>query len=244
MSLQKQATVFLAVLVGAVLVRDAAGAVIQTQGSDARGRAQAAQLLETHEKQFAIGLLNQETGERGFELTGQRQYLQPYQLGTSQATAAKQFLDAASTDVSTRAKLNVMEGAAGDWQAFASTRVAAVTASGASGNPNTGQQGKRLFDAFRTAESDVSSSLDGTVKQDLAAAGNLATAGNVASLVGTAAILALIAFLAGVVFRSTLHPMRQLVSAANALAAGEPRTIPTITRSDEIGQLAMSLSAW
>jgi signal transduction histidine kinase/CheY-like chemotaxis protein/CHASE3 domain sensor protein len=243
-SLQKQATVFLAVLVGAVLVRNAAGALIQSQGNDAQGRAQAAQLLETHEKQFAIGLLNQETGERGFELTGQGLYLQPYQLGTSQVTAARQFLDAASTDLATRAKLNTMEAAAGDWQAFAGTRLAAVAASGPSSNPNIDQEGKRLFDAFRTAESDLGSSLDGTVKQDLAAAGKWAIGGNVASLVGTAAILALIAFLAGVVFRSTLHPVRQLVSAANALAAGEPVTIPSITRSDEIGQLAKSLSAW
>ena len=58
MTLQRQATVFLAVLVGAVLVRNAAGAIIQSQGNDAQGRAQAAQLLQVHEKQFAIGLLN------------------------------------------------------------------------------------------------------------------------------------------------------------------------------------------
>ena len=41
-----------------------------------------------------------------------------------------------------------------------------------------------------------------------------------------------------------LHPVRQLISAANALAAGEPVTIPSVTRSDEIGQLAKSLLAW
>jgi len=243
-SLQKQATVFLAVLVGAVLVRNAAVAIIQSQGNDAQARAQSAQLLETHEKQFAIGLLNQETGERGFELTGDSQYLQPYQLGTSQTTEARHFLDTASTDLPTRAKLVVMESAASKWQAFATTRLVAVASTGPSASPDTDQNGKRLFDAFRTAESDLSSSLDVTVGQDLAAAGNLSLTGNAASLVGTISILALIAFLAGVVFRSTLHPVRQLVSAANALAAGEPVTIPSTTRSDEIGQLARSLSAW
>jgi signal transduction histidine kinase/CheY-like chemotaxis protein/CHASE3 domain sensor protein len=243
-SLQKQATVFLAVLVGAVLVMNAGGGVIQSRGNDAQARAQAAQLLETHEKQFAIGLLNEETGERGFELTGQSQYLQPYQLGISQAQAARQFLDSSSTDPSTRAKLNAMEAAAGDWQAFARARLAVVTASGPSSNPTTDLQGKGLFDAFRTAESDLSTSLDATVKQDLAQAGSLAAAGIAASLVGTAAILALLAFLAVVVFRSTLHPVRQLVAAANALAAGELVTIPSINRSDEIGQLAQSLLAW
>jgi signal transduction histidine kinase/DNA-binding response OmpR family regulator/CHASE3 domain sensor protein len=244
MSLQKQATVFLAVLVSAVLVRNAAGAIIQSQGNDAHARAQSAQLLETHEKQFAIGLLNQETGERGFELTGQSQYLEPYQLGTLQTTAARRFLDTASTDGQTRAKLIAMESAASKWQAFATTRLVAVASGGPSGSPGTDQNGKLLFDAFRTAESDLSSSLDVTVSQDLAAAGNLAIAGNAASLVGTIAILALIALLAGIVFRSTLHPVRRLVSAANALASGEPATIPSTTRSDEIGQLARSLSAW
>jgi signal transduction histidine kinase/CheY-like chemotaxis protein/CHASE3 domain sensor protein len=243
-SLQKQATIFLAVLVGAVLVRNAAGALIQFQGGQAQGRAQAAQLLQTHEKQFAIGLLNQETGERGFELTGQTQYLEPYQLGVSQVTEARPFLDSASTDSSTLAKLTAMEAAAGNWQAFAYGRVSVIGSSGPSPSPTVDEEGKRLFDAFRAAESDLSTSLDGTVKRDLAAAADLAVAGNVASLVGTIAILSLIAFLAGIVFRSTLHPVRQLVSAASELAAGEPVTIPSLARSDEIGQLAKALSAW
>ena len=244
MSLQKQATIFLAVLVGAVMLRNAAGAVIQYQGGDAQGRAQAAQQLESYEKQFAIGLLNQETGERGFELTGDTQYLRPYQLGIAQVVAARPFLDSASTDSPTRAKLTAMEAAAGNWQAFAYGRLSAIGSTGPSATATTDQEGKRLFDAFRTAESDLSISLDGTVKRALAAARDLAVAGNVASIVGTIAILALIGFLAAIVFRSMLHPVRQLVSAANALAAGGPVTIPSITRSDEIGQLAKSLSAW
>jgi signal transduction histidine kinase/DNA-binding response OmpR family regulator/CHASE3 domain sensor protein len=243
-SLQRQATLFLAVLVGAVLVLNAGGGIIQSRGNDAEARAQAAQLLETNEKQFAIGLLNQETGERGFELTGQSQYLQPYELGIIQAKAARQFLDSAPTDTSTRAKLIVMEGAAQDWQAFASMRLAVVGISGPTTNAATDLEGKRLFDAFRSSESDLSTALDGSVKQNLALAQSLSAGGLVASLVGTVAILALLAFLAGVVFRSTLHPVRQLVSAAKALAAGEPVTIPSIARSDEIGQLAKSLAAW
>lgn len=243
-SLQKQATVFLAVLIGAVVVRNAAGAIIQSQGNDAQARAQAAQLLETHEKQFAIGLLNQETGERGFELTGLSLYLQPYELGTAQVAAARQFLDSASTDTATRARVTTMETAAGQWQAFAGARLASVAASGPNASPSTDQQGKGLFDAFRTAEADLSNSLDRTVNQDLASAANLSAAGNIASVVGTVSILALIAFLGWVVFQSTLHPLRQLVSAANGLAAGGPVTIPSLTRSDEIGQLAKSLSAW
>ena len=244
MSLRRQATVFLVVLVGAVLAKNVAEAIIQSQGNGAQARAQAAQLLETNEKQFAIGLLNQETGERGFELTGQLEYLQPYDLGTAQVGAAKHFLDSPSIDPPARAKLTAMEAAAGKWETFAGARLAAVASSGPSTNPTSDQQGKALFDAFRTSEADVSIYLDGVVGQDLAAAGNLAVAGNVASVVATISILALITFLAIVVFRSTLHPVRQLVSAANALAAGEPVTIPSLNRSDEIGQLAKSLSAW
>jgi signal transduction histidine kinase/CheY-like chemotaxis protein len=244
LSLQKQATVFLAVLVGALLIGSGAVAIIQRQSNDAQGRAQAAQLFETYEKQFAIGLLNQETGERGYELTGQSQYLEPYQLGTLQTTTARQFLDAAPAGSPTRSKLTAMEAAAGKWQAFATNRLVAVAGSGPSNSPSSDQNGKVLFDAFRLAESNLSSSLDQTVKQDLAVAGELDLAGNIGSIVETVSILALLAFLAGVVFRSTLHPVRELVSAANALAGGEPVTIPSTRRSDEIGQLAKSLSAW
>ncbi|HZK72670.1 MAG TPA: CHASE3 domain-containing protein, partial [Clostridia bacterium] len=244
MSLQRQATVFLAVLVGALVVMNAGGGLIQSRANDAQARAQTAQLLETYEKQFAIGLLNQETGERGYELTGENQYLQPFSLGISQLVQARRFLDAASTDASTRARLIAMESAASDWQVFADQRLAAVAANGPSTDPIIDQEGKLLFDAFRTAELNVSSSLEASIKQNLALAQGLATGGLVASLVGTVAILALLAFLAGIVLRSTLHPMRQLVSAANALAEGAPVTIPSTTRSDEIGQLARSLSAW
>ena len=57
-SVQKQATIYLAVLVTAVLVRNIGGGIIQGQANDAQTGAQAAQLLQTNEKQFAIGLLN------------------------------------------------------------------------------------------------------------------------------------------------------------------------------------------
>lgn len=244
MSLRKQATVFLAVLFGAVLILTVGGGFIQSRGNEAQANAQAAQLLQTNEKQFAIGLLNQETGERGFELTGQSQYLEPYQLGISQARTAQQFFDSASPDASTRAKLKALEAAAGDWQSFANGRLATIGSTGPNPTPATDQQGKQLFDAFRATELDLSASLDGTVKQDLALAASLAAGSMAFSLVGAVAILGLLAVLAGILFRSTLHPMRQLVSAANALAAGEPVTIPSIKRSDEIGQLAKSLSAW
>ena len=243
-SLQRQAALALAILACALIAKNVAGAVIQSGADDAQARAQAAQLLETHEKQFAIGLLNQETGERGYELTGLSQYLQPYQLGSLQVTAARQFLDVARTDSSTRAKVVAMEAAARAWQTFADNRLAAVARSGPAGNPTTDQQGKDLFDTFRTAESNLSTSLEATVKQDLASAESLAASGTAASAVGTLALLALMGFLALVVFRSTLHPIRRLVAAANGLAAGEQVVIPSLSRSDEIGQLAKSLSAW
>jgi len=244
MSVQRRATIFLLVLVSAVLVTRVGGLVIQSRANDAQAGAQAAQLLQTYEKQFTIGLLNQETGERGFELTGESQYLQPYQLGTEQVAAARQFLDSAPTDPLTRTKLIDMERAASAWLTFANTRLAAVAASGPRPNSDTDTEGKRLFDTFRLSESDLSRSLDGTVKRQLTAAQDLSTVGVVASIVGTAAVLLLIAVLAGIVFRSMLHPVRQLISAANALAAGEPVAIPSISRSDEIGQLGRSLLAW
>src|SRR4029077_10137195 len=184
-SLQRQAAVALAILACALLAKNATGALIQSRADDAVARAQAAQQMETHEKQFAIGLLNQETGERGFELTGQSAYLQPYELGLSQANAARQFLNTASADSSTRAKLVAMENAAGYWQAFADSRLATVEASGPAGDPASDLVGKALFDAFRSTESDLSSSLEAAVKQDLASAQSLAAGGSAASVVGT-----------------------------------------------------------
>ena len=244
MSLQRQAALLLAVLVGALLVSNVTRSIIQFQRAAAGARAQTAQLLQTQEKEFVIGMVNQETGLRGYERTGQSQYLEPYNLGISEVKLAAAGLDSTATSPSTRAKVAAMETAAGDWQAHAASALATVAASGPSSDSSALSEGKRLFDVFRNAEADLDRSVEGEVKIDLALAANLARATVIASLVGTVTVLVVIIFLAVIVFRSTLRPLRRLVSAANALAAGEPAAIPSLNRSDEIGQLANSLSAW
>ena len=244
MSLQRRAAILLAVLVGALLLSNIIRATIQFQRDAAGAQAQSAQLLETEEKEFVVGMINQETGLRGYEQTGQSQYLEPYQLGISEVKVAGANLDSTATSRSTRAKVAAMETAAGKWQAHAGSRVVAVASSGPSSDPSALAEGKRLFDAFRMAESDLGTSLEGEVMNDLTLATNLARATAIASLVGTVTVLVVIIFLAVIVFRSTLRPVQKLVLAANALALGDAVTIPSLSRSDEIGQLANSLSAW
>ncbi|MDQ6900475.1 MAG: methyl-accepting chemotaxis protein [Candidatus Dormibacteraeota bacterium] len=59
--------------------------------------------------------------------------------------------------------------------------------------------------------------------------------------IGTAVLLMVLAFFQ---FQLTLRPVVRLVKVANKLAVGEPATIRSTRRMDELGQLTSALAAW
>ncbi|MHB8509110.1 MAG: response regulator [Candidatus Dormibacteria bacterium] len=243
-SLKSQTVALLVVLLatalgggGLVLYEERAARAANTQ-IEAQLRAQLdSQLLIT-------GMLNQETGLRGYRLTAESTFLQPYELGRQEVAQAQRRL-AADVAGPSRGPVSRTERAAEAWQKWAESQVGTSQSVGPP-HPDAAETliGKGLFDAFRSASADQ----DRQVVKDLAAARAAASQASahvvrlVVILVGFA--LVMLALMSAVFFRSTLGPMRGLFEAARALAAGEVVNIPHLHRLDEVGELAHSLSAW
>ena len=111
---------------------------------------------------LATAYLNQETGVRGFALTGSTVYLQPYVDGVAQETTANEALDSTlQNEPELRLSLDRLRVAAAAWQLqFAEPAIAQVKARGAS-SVTAGRlaQGKALFDVVRAREADYNAAI-------------------------------------------------------------------------------------
>jgi signal transduction histidine kinase len=100
-----------------------------------------------------LSLVNQETGIRGYGLSGQRAFLQPYTMGQADEKAAVTELDTLLTgDPAAQADLRVVLARAATWQ----TDIARPIAASAAGSPillatARADLGKEQFDSIRAA---------------------------------------------------------------------------------------------
>ncbi|MET7768787.1 ATP-binding protein [Nocardia sp. NPDC005366] len=105
--------------------------------------------VETYRLQNA--LINQETGVRGYTITADPQFLQPYSVGQQeQDHAAERIRTLLSDRPALLADLDAVEKAADDWRAGYATAVTAP-ASSTPGAATSSSRGKELFDALRAA---------------------------------------------------------------------------------------------
>jgi signal transduction histidine kinase len=97
--------------------------------------------------------VNQETGQRGYLLTGDRGFLQPYQTGRADAAALQRQLSSlVADDAAQRALLDRVVAAAQRWQTEAAEPEIAARSKGPIDNAQVetfAVRGKQLFDAFR-----------------------------------------------------------------------------------------------
>ncbi|MFI5607866.1 ATP-binding protein [Amycolatopsis sp. NPDC051903] len=174
------------------------------------------QLLQANA--LSQALLNQETGIRGFLLTGQRDFLQPYVDGREQQDAAVDELRRLGAVPGTPAgdDLAAVLRAAGTWQAA----VAVPTAPGAS-RPGTGaaDTGKTLFDRVRGTLDTLSAHL--TVARD-DSRGDLNSAATQLSV-----LLAVIAGLVVVLFVLLFLWLRRTITNPITRLAAEVRAVST-----------------
>jgi signal transduction histidine kinase/DNA-binding response OmpR family regulator/CHASE3 domain sensor protein len=193
---------------------------------------------------FLTGMLNEETGVRGFVNTAQQQFLEPYILGRAQVAQAESSLGA-ELGHELRAQLQQVDDAAAAWQSWADARVAAVNSRGTPLiDESQSAVGKGLFDTFRSTEQVLESQV-ATDFASVQAQARTQSSSVVAASVATAVlVIAVLMFLGLIVYRSTLRPLSALFGAASALAAGERADIPSLRSDNEVGQLARALAAW
>jgi len=232
------ALVVMAVVTGVVLAI-ALGAALDSMSRDVEH----ADNLAADASQLRAALLDQETGLRGYQLTGDDAFLQPYRTGlrNEQGALDALILDARSDAVRTAAREagRASETWRGSWvhpqlAMIASGDLEAVREAAATGD------GRQLFDQVRGALGRV----------DLAVAD--VRAGAIASLADTELLLDVVIALAVAIYIIGLgfggywivtrvsRPLDTLVQGAEALERGEPVHI-TARRDDEIGKLAETI---
>ena len=246
-SLRTQGTVLLGALiivgVGFMAAFFGIGSAIGTQ----QKASLSARVTEIDALRLETGMVHQESGFRGYKLTGRQDFLQPYLLGRTEVATASAALDREETRPAGKRQLRDLEASVASWEAWAQGQVAIVDANGPAVDVAASEQGKDLFDSLQSQSSAYQAGLAA------AAAGADARARS-QSIVFLAVLLACV--LAGITalaifatrfFRATLSPLVRLVDVAAQLAAGgkgKAVEIPGTQRRDEVGRLARSLAAW
>ncbi|WP_249012302.1 ATP-binding protein [Conexibacter sp. DBS9H8] len=166
-------------------------------------------------------MVNQETGIRGFELTGNRQFLQPYQLGVTEAATEERILARAHV-TGTAAAFTTALASIHAWE---SATVAPALRTGPAGlghhRIDTTLVDKARFDAIRASLGELSTRIGVAVIRVKGALARSAAATEVAfSVIGVALILSLLA--AGLLLRRfATRPLADLAGAAREVAEGQ-----------------------
>jgi signal transduction histidine kinase len=182
-------------------------------------------------------LINEETGVRGYVLTGRQDFLQPYQTGRQQEAAAVQALrslqagDLASAD----AAMDAVQQAADRWRAeYAVTALARAEAGDI-------DRGKTLFDQVRGALSAQQAQLATARDNGRAALSTAADNLVVVGVVVAVALLALILLLALLAHYGVVRPVSKLVTEVRLVADGQFQREVSGSGPREIANLASDI---
>ena len=194
-------------------------------------------------------LINIETGERGFALTGKDSSLEPLASGQRSFTEHLQKIRALTADNPTQLdRLKALEGAQQQWLATAIDPVIALRrAAAVDGNIDAvvaaeqAGKGKTAMDAMRILLADISkteSMLLGQRGQEAAALQSRTTW----VLLGGGVIAALLAcMLAILLTRNITRPLVEAVELAQRVAQGDLSSDIVVRSQDETGQLMAAL---
>jgi len=174
--------------------------------------------------QLLIGFLNQETGVRGYALSGQTVFLQPYTLGHAQERSSAAALRAATSrlhDPRLLADVQAVLAAGKAWRTTYVTPTLARVHAGAIVSPRSTDSGKQAFDRIRAQVEHLQADLAGeraaAERQLHSAAGALT-----ATFVSVGALLVIIGALTLLGLRVTVTgPVARLARQTRRVARGD-----------------------
>ncbi|HEV3232884.1 MAG TPA: ATP-binding protein [Candidatus Dormibacteraeota bacterium] len=241
LSLRSQSALLLAAVLVVVSVIFAALGRLGQATADLSSSAVLIQAFDNANHDFDEGMLVQETGVRGYALTADKAYLQPYHDGRTLTAGALKTLDA-SVRPGAGALLTAEVAAARAWQGWAASRIAYVAADGAGGTA-ADVEGKRLFDAYRNGESALDrSDLNASRSTSATLADRLRQQQSVRGI-GWLVVVLVLVFLSALIFRSILRPLERQARFVTALGEDGTAAVPGLGRHDEVGRLATALAA-
>jgi signal transduction histidine kinase len=190
-------------------------------------------------------LVNQETGIRGYGLTGQRDFLQPYTQGlTDEKTAVAALRGDVAGDRDAEQQLTDVLDAAGDWQQLIATPVAAsAPAAAIAVASQDADVGKAAFDRVRAAAATEQQHLQA---ERTAAAGELQSASSESDVVFGAiglTVLVLMALAFEGLRRGVTAPLGRLAAGAARVSGGEFGTPISTVGPADLRELADGIEA-
>jgi len=176
-----------------------------------------------HGSQLYVALLNQETGLRGFLLSGQQSFLQPYSLGVSQQKAQVRALEPLTADMPpAQADLKLALDRITRWRTtYATPAIKAVTASGKPMPAGNISAGKADFDGIRAPLTSFQTYLS---SERRGAVVDLRDTARLLDLTGIVSVIALILVVTalGIGIRSAaIRPLTRLAGDARQVAGGD-----------------------
>jgi signal transduction histidine kinase len=202
----------------------AVGAI--TLGNQSSDRSRLVDTLDPaalHASQLSAGLLDQETGLRGYLLSGSKPFLGPYYAGLTQQQSAVSDLRRLLVGMpSARADLAKALSRASTWRtAYAMPSIRAVAATGKPLlSPNVAA-GRNYFDAVRSPLAALQDNLTAQRTSALSALHTSATVLDVTSITIAVALLLVVTFVAIWVRAAAINPLTRLAAEARRVAGGE-----------------------
>jgi signal transduction histidine kinase len=176
-----------------------------------------------HAAQLEVELLNQETGVRGYALSGKPAFLTPYTGGLAgqqqQVTMLRQLLAGMPATI---ARLNQVLQRADTWRdTYAQPTIAQVRAAGKPVVSPSVDQGKADFDQIRAALAALQADIAAQHNQATGTLHSAASALQATLVVIAVALLAAVLVLAFGLWRSAILPLSRLASDARQVAEGD-----------------------
>jgi diguanylate cyclase (GGDEF)-like protein/PAS domain S-box-containing protein len=245
LSLQTRAAVVIALGILAVTGYVGVSVADDTAVEKSYEKAAQARQLQIDNLTFLYGMVDQQSGIRGYMNTADASYLQSYKSGRERASSVREQLRREARDAGLGPAIDTTLRFEADWQAWAEGRKAAVDQSG---RPQVDAvqtaKGSELFEQLRSADDPVSETAEAqfstaisTATTRLALEYTVLTTGALIAML--ALTLLLIYFVAGV-----LRPVARLARVAQQLADDEDVRVPISNSAGEVGELTRALAAW
>jgi signal transduction histidine kinase len=176
-----------------------------------------------HASQLEVALLNQETGVRGYALSGRPDFLEPYNFGVAQQHAQVSDLRSLLASVpGGPAQLTRILTGVGQWRVtYAVPTIRQVTAKGGPVSDSAIFKGKEDFDSLRISLATLQKDLAGQRARAAASLNHSASVLDAVCIGIAVGLLLVVAMFAFGLWRSAILPLSRLAADARQVAGGD-----------------------
>ncbi|HEY9062270.1 MAG TPA: methyl-accepting chemotaxis protein [Pseudobacteroides sp.] len=199
-------------------------------------------------KNIVASMVNMETGQRGFSITGDEKFLEPYNKG--KADFEKSFSDAkekTSDNPKQQANLDKIKQMKEQWQQIAENSISLrreVTNKGKVMDDvireEAAAKGKSYMDSLRSITAESINMENALLKERSTSQNSLENSTKMILVIGTLIAILFAIFIAYYVSKIISNGIQKVSNAANKLANGDMNIAIETTTNDEIGELSNS----